>query len=100
MTYLDGNHEEPISLQELLGVDGKDTCLVRLGNIHKDSVNHANQHTICLWVTSILNIQKGAEFKTTTSGSGIRMPESVSPQVATVMRSLVVSCGCGLCVQR
>lgn len=42
-------------LQKVVRVQRHNTRLIGLGHISKDTVNHANQHSVLPWVASILN---------------------------------------------
>ena len=44
-----------VVLQEVVGVDSDNTGLVRLRNISKDDIDHADQHAVLVGVTSILD---------------------------------------------
>ena len=54
-TGLDRDDEVTASLQEMMRVEGNDTGLIWLGNIGKDAVNHADQHSVLPWVASVLD---------------------------------------------
>jgi len=38
-----------------VSVESHNTSLVRLGDISKDNIDHADEHTVLVWVTSILD---------------------------------------------
>ena len=52
---LDGDAVVAAVLEEVGGVDGKDTGLVGLGNIHEDAVNHGDEHAVLDGVAGILD---------------------------------------------
>jgi len=52
---LDGHDTVATVLQEVGGVEGDDTRLIRLGNISKDTVNHGDELTVFEGVTGILD---------------------------------------------
>jgi hypothetical protein len=39
----------------VVGVEGNDTGLVRLGNVGEDDVDHLEEHAVLLGVTSVVN---------------------------------------------
>mmetsp|Transcript_9287 Transcript_9287/g.27687 ORF Transcript_9287/g.27687 Transcript_9287/m.27687 type:complete len:235 (-) Transcript_9287:1818-2522(-) len=41
-------------LQEVMGIQGNNTCLIRLCDVSKDAINHANQHAVFQRVSGIL----------------------------------------------
>lgn len=43
--YLDGNNKMASIFQEIVCIEGDDSCLVRLSNIGKDDVHHALKKT-------------------------------------------------------
>jgi hypothetical protein len=52
---LDGDHEMPSVLQEVVRIDCHNTSLVRLRHIREDNIHHANQHTILQRMPGVLN---------------------------------------------
>ncbi|EEQ39623.1 hypothetical protein CLUG_03750 [Clavispora lusitaniae ATCC 42720] len=52
---LDGDDNSTLVLQEQVGVQGDNTSSVRLGHISENGVDHTDQHTVLLWVTSVVN---------------------------------------------
>ena len=36
-----------------MGVEGNDTCLIRLSDIGKDDIDHLDEHSVLLWVTGV-----------------------------------------------
>lgn len=52
---LDGNDIVTTHLQEVLGVDGHDSCLVGLRYVGKDAVHHAADHPVLVRVTGVLH---------------------------------------------
>ena len=36
-----------------MGVEGDDTCLIRLSDIGKDDIDHLDEHSVLLWVTGV-----------------------------------------------
>ena len=53
--YLDGDHEMPLVLEELVSVDSHDPSLVGLSDVGKDGVDHGDEHSVLVGVTGILN---------------------------------------------
>ena len=54
-TGFDWNDKMTASFQKVVGVESDNTSLIGLGNIGKDTVYHANQHSVFPWMTSILD---------------------------------------------
>lgn len=52
---LDGDDEMAAILKEMLCIQCHNTTLIRLCNIGKDGINHADQHTVLVWMTGVLN---------------------------------------------
>lgn len=52
---LDGDDDTTADLQEETSVETDDTGLIGLGNVGKDAVDHADEHTVLEGVTGILN---------------------------------------------
>lgn len=52
---LDGDNTVTAVLQEIIGVQGNDTGLVRLGDIGKDDIDGGEKHAVFLRCTSILD---------------------------------------------
>ena len=52
---LDRNDTVTAILQEVLGVEADNTCLVGLGNVGKDDIHSGDKHAVFLWCTGILN---------------------------------------------
>lgn len=52
---LDGDDDTSLVLQEQVGVQSNNTSLIWLSHIGENSVDHTDQHTVLLWVTSIVN---------------------------------------------
>jgi hypothetical protein len=42
-------------LQKVVGVQGNDTCLIGLGDIGKDDIDHLDEHSVLLGVSSVLD---------------------------------------------
>jgi len=42
-------------LEEVLGIEGYNTCLIRLSNVGKDAIHHSYKHSILMRVASILD---------------------------------------------
>ena len=51
---LDGDDDTATNLQEKTGVKTDNTSLIRLGNVGKDTINHADKHTVLEGMTGIL----------------------------------------------
>lgn len=51
---LDGDDDSTAVLEEVVGVQGNDTGLVGLGNIGKDDIDHLDQHSVLLGMSSVL----------------------------------------------
>ena len=52
---LDGNDEMASVLDELSGVESKDTSLIWLGDISEDDINHWHEHPVLLRMSSVLD---------------------------------------------
>lgn len=52
---LDGDDDTSADLQEQTSIKTDNTSLIRLGNIGKDAVDHANEHAVLERVTGVLN---------------------------------------------
>ena len=52
---LDGNDEMASVLHEVGGVETEDSSLIWLGDISEDNVNHWHEHSVFLWMSSVLN---------------------------------------------
>lgn len=52
---LDGDDDSTLVLEEEMCVEGNDSGLIGLGNIGKNGVDHANEHSVLLGVSGILN---------------------------------------------
>lgn len=52
---LDGNYGMSAILEEVVRVERNNTCLIGLGNIGKDTVDHTHEHAVLQRVTSILD---------------------------------------------
>ena len=52
---LDGDDEVTAGFEEVLGVDGDDTSLIRLGDVSKDHIDHANQHAVFQRVSGVFH---------------------------------------------
>lgn len=50
---LDGNDDSATVLEEVVGVEGNDTCLIRLSDIGEDDIDHLDEHSVLLWVTGV-----------------------------------------------
>jgi len=51
----DGNHEMTSVLYEVSSVKSENTGLIWLSDICEDDINHRHEHSIFLWMSSILN---------------------------------------------
>mmetsp|Transcript_19768 Transcript_19768/g.29620 ORF Transcript_19768/g.29620 Transcript_19768/m.29620 type:complete len:306 (-) Transcript_19768:35-952(-) len=52
---LDGDEDGAVVLQEVGGVVRDDTSLIRLGDIREDNIDHADQHSVPLGLTGVLD---------------------------------------------
>jgi hypothetical protein len=50
---LDGDDDSTTVLEEVVGVEGNDTCLIGLSDIGKDDIDHLDEHSVFLGVTSV-----------------------------------------------
>lgn len=52
---LDGDDNGTAILEEVVRVEGNDTCLVGLGDVGKDDVDHLDEHSVFLRVSGVVN---------------------------------------------
>lgn len=52
---LDRDDDSATVLEEMVGVESNDTCLIGLSDIGKDDIDHLNEHSVFLGVTSVFN---------------------------------------------
>lgn len=50
---LDGNDDSSTVLEEVVGVESNDTCLIGLSDIGENDIDHLNEHSVLLWVSSV-----------------------------------------------
>ena len=50
---LDGDDDGATVLEEMVGVESNDTCLIGLSDIGKDDIDHLDEHSVLLGVTSV-----------------------------------------------
>lgn len=52
---LDGDDNGTAILEEVVRVEGNDTCLVGLGDVGKDDVDHLDEHSVFLRVSGVVD---------------------------------------------
>lgn len=52
---LDGDDDGSSLLEEVVGVECNDTCLVGLGDVGKDHVDHLQEHAVLLGVAGVVD---------------------------------------------
>jgi hypothetical protein len=52
---LDGDDDSTAVLEEVVCVEGNDTCLIGLGNICENDIDHLDEHSVLLGMSSVFN---------------------------------------------